>query len=113
MAVPVKHVAAHVPPRPTRLLQQPRTPLPGAGQAQLCCCPLPALCADDVVIQFARSSGAGGQNVNKVNTKVDMRFNLAAAAWLDEEVREAVLRMVSRDAHFFVWLGEMDKRKGA
>lgn len=54
---------------------------------------VPAPLADDVVIQFCRSSGAGGQNVNKVNTKVDMRFNLDKATWLDWEVREAVERM--------------------
>jgi hypothetical protein len=51
-------------------------------------------CTDDVIIQFARSSGAGGQNVNKVNTKVDMRLRLDAADWIAEEVKAAVWRMV-------------------
>lgn len=32
--------------------------------------------------------------MNKVNTKVDMRLNLEKAEWLDEEVVEAVRRMV-------------------
>lgn len=31
--------------------------------------------------------------MNKVNTKVDMRFNLDQASWLSEEVRDAVIRM--------------------
>jgi protein subunit release factor B len=37
------------------------------------------------------SHGAGGQNVNKVNTKVDMRFNVMKADWLPLRIREKLL----------------------
>ncbi len=127
----------------TLVLQRPYPRLATDCLIRVICCPPDA---DDVDIQFARSSGAGGQNVNKargarwaataphaacvpptqppcacrpglptqrmlaalvatssacppwflaqVNTKVDMRLRLDAAPWLDDEVREAVRRMV-------------------
>lgn len=31
---------------------------------------------EDVEVQFSRSGGAGGQNVNKVNTKAEVRLKL-------------------------------------
>ncbi|OHB75575.1 MAG: hypothetical protein A2Z34_07060 [Planctomycetes bacterium RBG_16_59_8] len=42
---------------------------------------------------FARSSGAGGQNVNKVNTKALLRWAVAANRSLPEEIRR---RLVER-----------------
>lgn len=45
----------------------------------------------DVQVSFSCSGGAGGQNVNKVATKADMRFNVWDAEFLPEEVRMHLL----------------------
>ncbi|KAK6138668.1 hypothetical protein DH2020_027583 [Rehmannia glutinosa] len=56
--------------------------------------PIPKITLDHVTIGYARSGGPGGQNVNKVNTKVDMRFNVKNAHWLSERVRERIMQMI-------------------
>ncbi|XP_067913928.1 peptidyl-tRNA hydrolase ICT1, mitochondrial [Heterodontus francisci] len=45
---------------------------------------------DRLTVTYCRSSGPGGQNVNKVNTKAEVRFHVATADWLSEDVRSAV-----------------------
>ncbi|GFG28905.1 hypothetical protein Cfor_12249 [Coptotermes formosanus] len=46
---------------------------------------------DKLHITYSRSSGPGGQNVDKVNTKVDLRFHVASAEWLSQDIRERIL----------------------
>lgn len=41
--------------------------------------------SNEFIFQATRSSGPGGQNVNKVSSKVELRFNYLNSAWLDEE----------------------------
>lgn len=42
----------------------------------------------ELEISFSRSSGPGGQNVNKVNSKVEIRFHLETATWIPATGRE-------------------------
>ncbi|KAM9596211.1 large ribosomal subunit protein mL62 isoform 1-T1 [Trichechus inunguis] len=45
---------------------------------------------DRLTISYCRSSGPGGQNVNKVNSKAEVRFHLATADWIAEPVRQKI-----------------------
>jgi ribosome-associated protein len=40
---------------------------------------------------YSRSPGPGGQNVNKVNTKVTLKWNVAKTSSLPDQVRERLL----------------------
>jgi ribosome-associated protein len=50
----------------------------------------------EVQEEFIRSSGPGGQNVNKVATAVQIRFDAAHSPSLPNEVRQRLLRIAGK-----------------
>ena len=55
-----------------------------------------ALDPKEIIETFVHASGPGGQNVNKVSTAVQLRFNVLLSASLPEDVRGRLVRLVGR-----------------
>ncbi|QEH36883.1 Peptidyl-tRNA hydrolase ArfB [Aquisphaera giovannonii] len=50
----------------------------------------------ELEFEFIRSSGPGGQNVNKVSTAVRLRFPVATSPSLPEDVRRRLIRLAGK-----------------
>jgi ribosome-associated protein len=53
--------------------------------------------AAEIVEQFSRSSGPGGQSVNTTDSRVEIAFDLAASTALTEDLRARALRNLGSD----------------
>jgi len=53
------------------------------------------LLASELIFTTSRSSGPGGQNVNKVNSKVTLNFDVIGSAILTPEEKETISKKLS------------------
>lgn len=68
--------------------------------------------SSEFIFQASRSSGPGGQNVNKVNSKIELRFNITDSLLLTEEQKQILLSKLANKINlegFLVVVSQRDR----
>ncbi|GAB6093775.1 alternative ribosome rescue aminoacyl-tRNA hydrolase ArfB [Desulfatiferula olefinivorans] len=56
----------------------------------------PSIPDQEIILDFVRASGPGGQHVNKVSTAVHLRFDVNHSPSLSDPVRRRLIRLAGR-----------------
>ncbi|XP_003743694.1 peptidyl-tRNA hydrolase ICT1, mitochondrial [Galendromus occidentalis] len=68
----------------------------------------------ELIIKHCKSSGPGGQNGDKVNTKAEVRFHLDSAAWIPGEARERLKKLCASSINkegFIIFSSERTRKQ--
>jgi len=55
-----------------------------------------AIPEDEIAFRFVRASGPGGQNVNKVSSAVELRFDVAHSPTLPDEIKQRLIKLAGK-----------------